>query len=98
MGNVFFFDWEVRLIEALQSVTGSILSAIAVFFTMLGEEYLIIVVLGVVVFALVSAVFKIPEKAISAEMPALIFRLVRYAVSTFAIIGLYPHLFKKIKI
>lgn len=55
-------------------------------------------VLGVVVFALVSAVFKIPEKAISAEMPALIFRLVRYAVSTFAIIGLYPHLFKKIKI
>ena len=61
-------------------------------------SYILRPVLGVVVFALVSAVLKIPEKAISAEWLSLVFRLVRYAVSTFAIIGLYPHLFKKIKI
>lgn len=48
MGNVFFFDWEVRLIEAFQSVSGNFLTSAAVFFTMLGEEYLIIVVLGLI--------------------------------------------------
>ncbi|MBP9988339.1 MAG: hypothetical protein KBT46_02450, partial [Ruminococcus sp.] len=61
-------------------------------------SYILRPVLGVVVFALVSAVMKIPEKAISAEWLSLIYRLVRYSVSTFVIIGLYPHLFKKFKI
>ncbi|MBP9988970.1 MAG: phosphatase PAP2 family protein, partial [Ruminococcus sp.] len=48
MGNIFYFDWEVRLIEALQSFSGSFLTSAAVFFTMLGEEYLVIVVLGLI--------------------------------------------------
>lgn len=61
-------------------------------------SYILRPVLGVAVFALVSAVLKIPAKAISAEWLALVYRLIRYAVSTFVIIGLYPHLFKKVKI
>lgn len=58
-------------------------------------SYIVRPVLGVAVFAAVSAVLKLPAKAISAEWAALAYRLVRYAVSTFVIIGLYPHLFKK---
>lgn len=61
-------------------------------------SYILRPVLGVVIFAVVSAALKIPAKAITSEMLSLVYRLVRYAVSTFAIIGLYPHLFKKIKI
>ena len=61
-------------------------------------SYIVRPVLGVLIFAVVSLILKIPAKAISTEWLALAYRLVRYAVSTFVIIGLYPHLFKKLKI
>lgn len=61
-------------------------------------SYIVRPVLGVVIFAVVSLLLKLPAKAISAEWLELTYRLFRYAVSTFVIIGLYPHLFKKFKI
>ncbi len=61
-------------------------------------SYIVRPVLGVLIFAVVSVILKIPAKAIRTEWLALAYRLVRYAVSTFVIIGLYPHLFKKLKI
>ena len=106
----------------------SAFTAAATFFTLFGDEYLVILalglllgfiyeekkvnfekaekwwsyivrpVLGVVIFAVVSILLKLPAKAISAEWLELTYRLFRYAVSTFVIIGLYPHLFKKFKI
>ena len=61
-------------------------------------SYIVRPVLGVAIFALVSIVLKVPAKFISIEWLALVYRMVRYAVSTFVIIGLYPHLFKKARI
>lgn len=61
-------------------------------------SYIVRPVLGVLIFAVVSILFKIPAKAISTEWVVFAFRLVRYTVSTFVIIGPYPHLFKKLKI
>lgn len=60
-------------------------------------SYILRPVLGAAIFAALSTILKIPGKAISAEWLALLYRLVRYAVSTFVIIGVYPHLFNKIK-
>ncbi len=61
-------------------------------------SYIVRPVLGVLIFAFVSLLLKIPAKAISTEWLAFACRLVRYAVATFVIIGPYPHLFKKLKI
>ncbi len=61
-------------------------------------SYIVRPVSGVLIFAMVSVILKIPAKAISAEWLDFAYRLVRYAVSTFVIIGPYPHLFKKLKI
>ena len=46
MGNIFFFDWELRLIAAFQSVCSGFLTAAATFFSMLGEEYFMIIAVG----------------------------------------------------
>lgn len=51
-------------------------------------SYIVRPVLGVVIFAVVSLLLKLPAKAISAEWLELTYRLFRYAVSTFVIIGL----------
>ncbi len=61
-------------------------------------SYIVRPALGVLVFVLVTAVLEIPENAITAEMLAFVYRMFRFAVSTFVIIGLYPHLFKILKI
>lgn len=61
-------------------------------------SYIVRPVLGVLIFAIVSVILKIPAKAIGTEWLEFAYRLVRYAVSTFIIIGPYPHLFKKLKI
>lgn len=45
---MFFYEWEVRLIALLQSFSNGFLTAAATFFTMLGEEYLIILILGII--------------------------------------------------
>ena len=45
-GNTFFFQWEISLMQALQAHMGSVGRALAGFFTMFGEEMLLIVVLG----------------------------------------------------
>lgn len=46
MGNTFFFEWEVRLIESLQGFGGSFGVAVASLFTTLGDEMALIAVLG----------------------------------------------------
>lgn len=104
--------------ELFQSISNSLLTAAATFFTLFGDEYLVILVLGlllgfiyeekkvnfekaekwwsyivrpvlgVAIFAVVSLLLKLPAKAISAEWLELTYRLFRYAVSTFVIIGL----------
>ena len=61
-------------------------------------SYIVRPVLGVVIFAVVSVILKIPAKAISTEWLSFAFRLVRYSIATFVIIGPYPHLFRKFKI
>lgn len=46
MGNVFYFDFEIKIMEWLQSFENPILTSAAKFFTLLGDEYLMIVILG----------------------------------------------------
>jgi len=46
MGNIFFFDWEISLMVFLQSFESKLTTALATFFTMLGEEYFLILILG----------------------------------------------------
>ena len=45
-GITFFFDWEVRLIEWIQSWLGSAGTAIASFITLFGEEFMLVAILG----------------------------------------------------
>lgn len=45
-GNTFFFQWEISLLQALQAHMGSFGKALASFFTLFGEEMILIVVLG----------------------------------------------------
>ena len=45
-GNTFFFGWEVRLIEWIQSWLGTAGTAIASFITFFGEEYFLVAILG----------------------------------------------------
>jgi len=46
MGNVFFFGWEIDFMVFLQSLESGFTTAVATFFTMLGEEYFLILLLG----------------------------------------------------
>lgn len=46
MGKVFFFDWEISFMVFLQSFESKFVTAVATFFTMLGEEYVLILLLG----------------------------------------------------
>ena len=45
-GNTFFFPWEVNLMEWLQTHLGSVEISIISFFSMFGEELLLILILG----------------------------------------------------
>lgn len=45
-GTVFFFDWEVALITWLQSAAGPVLTALASFFTLFGQELVLVAVLA----------------------------------------------------
>jgi len=45
-GNTFYFQWEALLIETLQSRMGDAAVAVASFFTLFGEEVIMIAVLG----------------------------------------------------
>lgn len=47
-GNTFFFNWEVSLMEWLQSHIGGVGIAIISFFSMFGEELLMILIVGFV--------------------------------------------------
>lgn len=46
MGQTFFFDWEVQLMTWLQDVLGSAAAALGSFFTMFGEEIVLVAILG----------------------------------------------------
>ena len=50
MGNAFYFDWEVDLIEWLQGVMGSVGEAIAKVLSVIGGETVSLVVLLAVLF------------------------------------------------
>jgi len=52
MGNVFFFDWEIQFMAWLQSFESGFLTALATGFTMLGEEYLMILIVGLIYWSL----------------------------------------------
>ncbi|MBQ8979241.1 MAG: phosphatase PAP2 family protein [Oscillospiraceae bacterium] len=52
MGNTFYFEWEVRAMEWLQSHGNAFLTALAEFFTMFGEEMLLIALLGTLYWSL----------------------------------------------
>jgi len=52
MGNVFFFDWEIQFMAWLQSFESDFLTAVATGFTMMGEEYLMILIIGLVYWSL----------------------------------------------
>ena len=47
-GNTFFFSWEVSLIEWLQSHLGGAGVSILSFFSMFGEELLLVLIMGIV--------------------------------------------------
>ena len=46
MGDIFYFDWEVRLMEWLQSFENPVVTTIATFFSMFGEELFLIAIVG----------------------------------------------------
>ena len=46
MGNTFYFEWEVRLMEFLQNGMGPFLTTLASFISILGEQYVLVAVLG----------------------------------------------------
>ena len=46
IGNTFFFEWEVALIEWIQSWLGSFGTAVSSVFTLFGEQMICIAVLG----------------------------------------------------
>lgn len=48
MGNIFYFDWEVSLMEWLQSLMGDAMVSIASFITIFGEELILVALLGFV--------------------------------------------------
>jgi len=48
MGNTFYFGWEVALMEWLQAMMGPFLVKLASFFSTLGEQYVLVLVLGFV--------------------------------------------------
>lgn len=46
MGNTFYFEWEVALMQAIQSIAPEIMSVVASILTMCGEQYVLVVVMG----------------------------------------------------
>ena len=46
MGRTLFFDWEVQFIQWLQSMSSPVIDTIAKVFTMMGDEILLILLLG----------------------------------------------------
>lgn len=46
MGNVFYFEWEVALMQGLQAFAGPVLTKVMTFFTLFGEEYFMVGLLG----------------------------------------------------
>lgn len=46
MGNTFYFDWELRLMELFQSADSPVVNALAQFFSLMGEELLLIIIIG----------------------------------------------------
>ena len=51
MGNTFYFEWEVALMQAIQSIAPEIMSVVASILTMCGEQYVLVVlalVLGII--------------------------------------------------
>jgi len=46
MGNIFFFNWEVSLMEALQNVSGNALTFLGGVLSDLGDQYAMILILG----------------------------------------------------
>jgi len=46
LGYTFYFDWEVSLMEAIQSVMGDFLVALASFFTMFGDKLVPVAILS----------------------------------------------------
>jgi len=46
MGNTFYFEWEVQLMEAVQSIAPTIGKWIASILTMCGEQYVLVIVMG----------------------------------------------------
>ncbi len=46
MGNIFYLDFEIKIMEWLQSFESPFITNVAKFFTLLGDEYLMIIILG----------------------------------------------------
>lgn len=46
MGNTFYFEWEVRFMEWLQSFENAVLNVLARVFSMMGEEIVLIALMG----------------------------------------------------
>ena len=52
MGSVFYFDWEVKLMEWVQSFENEFLTMLGKGVTVLGEDYLLILIIGTVYWAI----------------------------------------------
>jgi len=75
MGNTFYFEWEVSLMEFLQSIMGSVGVALASFFTMFGEELFLV---GIVAFLYWSFNKKVGERiAVNLFMSILWFPMIK---------------------
>jgi len=70
MGNAFFFDWEIQFMAWLQSFENGFFTAVATFFTMLGEEYLMILIVGLIYWSLNKDLGRKVSLALSGTMVA----------------------------
>lgn len=70
MGNTFFFEWEILIAQWLQSFESGFITALAKFFTLLGEEYLLILILGTMYWCISKELGKKVSLAMSGSMIA----------------------------
>lgn len=88
MGNVFYFEWEITLMEWLQGHSNKLMEILAWFFTQFGEE---MVLVGL--FLIINSALKLPfdkDFLNTAAFLPFMLRICRYAVASFVILGVYP--------
>ena len=68
MGNVFYFNWEIDLIVWLQTFINEFTTLLAKFLQICGEEYVLILVLGLLYWSIDKAIGRRASLAMAGSM------------------------------